>query len=166
MVNNSHDAPQTNLPPDMNLTEFAEDPMINQSLETLSKVDVPADFLPTVMYQVYERHHRDKVNWVFTSMISLALLISTLIFFTWDAADYGKTQNVDGFGTALTEKFRITVEPFQANLDAFGNIVKTTWKVTTAPYSKSPVLAYGLTLVILVATVLFWRRRTGRGRRS
>lgn len=84
--------------------DSADDLFITRSLKTLPSVEVPSAFLPNVMSQVYEYHHREKIRPAAVAWICLTLLLLCLALFSWDVADHMKDGEQPTFGAAFSYK--------------------------------------------------------------
>ena len=109
--------------------DIPEDSFISETLEGLSEIRVPSEFLPNVMFQVYERHHRDKVSWPRVIVISLVLMACSIGFFSWDVSDYRETQGLNNFKEAFDQKMDLVLDSLDKLFSAVSGIVGASWQL-------------------------------------
>jgi len=150
--------------------EQPEDSFVTESLRNLARIQVPATFLPNVMFQVYEKHHRRKINPRFVVLVSFTLLLLSLGFFLWDVIDY-MGENSLGFEKACESR----VDQAVANLDGVAAAVtaflSATWDIlvslTVAAFTAAPLIS-SVSLVAVLAGIAYLVRKRIRsaGRES
>ena len=132
--------------------DFPEDPLLSQSLGLLAKVQVPASFLPNVMYRVYETHHREKIKMPRVALMGLALLLASAAFFAWDVLDYMHLHGLPGFGEALSRKIDIMISQWDRLLSTTAGIFNATWHIITG---AGLMLLTRFALQILIIAAIF-----------
>ncbi|MDJ0838901.1 MAG: hypothetical protein QNK37_20445 [Acidobacteriota bacterium] len=133
--------------------DVPEDPFLTETLSNLSDIRVPSEFLPNVMFQVYERHHRDRLSWPQVMLISFILIVVSTGFFAWDVLDYMKAEGLSGFGTALDRKLDLVLNRFEGFLSAAGSVVSAGWQLLSGLFSETPITVQlgilGLLLIMI-----------------
>lgn len=138
--------------------DIPEDSFISETLGGLSEIRVPSEFLPNVMFQVYERHHRDKVSWPRVFVVSLVLLACSLGFFAWDVSDYQEAQSLGSFQKALDQKMDLVLGSLDNLFSAVSGVVGASWQLvggaTKHFFLETP--GWIQFLILLLAIALAW----------
>ena len=108
-----------------------EDEVLSQSIKGMPSIEVPSVFLPNVMFQVYEQHHRDKIHLPLVGLFSLLLFLLSFGFFVWDVQDYARANNLVDFQQALTRKIDTFFSRFDELFSALGGIISASWQIVT-----------------------------------
>lgn len=130
-----------------------EDSFLTESLSGLSKVTVPASFLPNVMFRVYEKHHREKLPRLFIVAASLVLAVLCALFFALDVNAYTTSHNVSSFAEGMTLKLDL-LRDFSSRLAAeSAGFFTAAWRIIAGAASATStstllLLALGLALTI------------------
>ena len=145
---------QEPMDPKMNgaMDDLPEDPLLSASLGDLGNIQVPANFTPTVMYRVYESHHRGRIKWAQLGVAALVLALLCLGFFAADVADFQKTENAASYG----EAWQARMGQIQSEVNQFfasaGSVVIAGWEVISGAVGKtSPMAVIGGLLLIAAA---------------
>ncbi len=137
-----------------------EDPFIEASMQTLESVQVPRSFLPNVMYQVYEIHHRDKISVPKTAIACLALLALSVAFYFWDVADAAARGGIP-FGEAFSLRLRAVMVNFDSVFSAISGMVAAAWQLAVGVSSRflGGVIGVGVLLLAASATLFVFARK-------
>jgi len=130
--------------------EFPEDPIIEQSIKGMPSLQVPGSFLPNVMYQVYEIHHRDRIGLGKAVLICAALLAISFGFYAWDVWDE-VVRDGGGFGDVFEERTRAAIASFDTLFSAISGMLSAAWQLALGTASLLPggaVLWIGLIAVL------------------
>ena len=120
--------------------DIPEDSFISETLGNMEDVNVPSEFLPNVMFQVYERHHRNKLNWTIIGVTSLVLLLLTVGFFLMDVLDYRSTEQIGTFGRALELRMEQLGEVFGNGVATLGSVVTTAWEIISGAVGETSMV--------------------------
>lgn len=141
-------------------SSLTEDAVISRSFQSLPSVEAPPGFLPNVMFQVYEYHHREKIKWSQVILVTLLLSILSLAFFVADVQSFAEENNLSSFDKALSLK----IDHFLGRADkfyaAFSGLLGASWQMVSGVTREwiggaSPVaLTIGLVLLVLIAVAL------------
>lgn len=146
--------------------DIPEDPFLGPSLDRLSTINVPADFLPNVMYRVYEKNARQRLNWAWVLAIMALLLIVSGGFLAWDVMLFQAEHNHASFAKA----FEARVEPFVSGASevfaAFGGMLSASWQLLSGLMQTQPGLIWGGLIFVLIVFALAWWQRGLLLRRS
>ncbi len=142
-----------------------DDPVLSQSIRSLATVEVPPAFLPNVMFQVYERHHREKVSIPWVVALSLLLIIMSVGLFIWDVIEFGRAQGLDNFQQALSRKSKDLVDNFDSLFAALSGLVSASWQLLSLFFSTTPVLLQ-ISIFAGLLVLAFFTRKWLAGLRS
>lgn len=117
---------------------------LSDSLKAMPPIEVPSGFLPNVMFEVYETHHREKISLPLTGLIASILFLLSGGFFVWDVMDYAAQTNATSFGEALNQKFTTLLQGFDSVFSAFSGILSASWQIVSGTvkmfFTTTPVL--------------------------
>lgn len=139
--------------------EIPEDPFLGPSLDRLSTINVPANFLPNVMYRVYEKNARQRLNWTWVVASSLLLLLLTVGCIGWDVSQF---QSAGGH-SSFSKAFEARIEPYVSSLSeifaAFGAMINASWQLCSGFIDAQPTVFWGgLVLFVVVFVGAWWQR--------
>ena len=141
--------------------EGFEDLFLEQSLGKIA-IQVPAGFLPNVMYRVYEKHYRDQLPLGRALAVALVPLLLSLGFFAWEVRDFQSGRNLTSFAEAVSQKYAIVTADFDNWLSVFSGILTASWQVITGSalffFTKTPIPLQLLIYAALVAFIFLIRR--------
>ena len=146
--------------------DLYDDPVLTQSFKQLPVVEAPTQFLPNVMTQVYEYHHREKINMKMVVGVSLVLLAGCLTFFAMDISDFAARHDLDDFSSGLSHKIQLFTDQFDNLLSAFSGMLSVSWQMVSGLLAKAPVwvlVAVVLGVVLFILAVRRYITELGRG---
>ncbi len=142
--------------------EIPEDPDFEQALKGLPEIKVPQSFLPSVMFQVYEKHAREKIVLWQVVLIALLLLGGACAFLALDVAALMESTGEPSLAQAFNNKVEAVLNNFDQVIAAFGTLVSISWslaKGTAAHFvTQTPPLVMAVLAAALVALVFGVRR--------
>ena len=146
--------------------DLPDDPFIGSSLDNLSKISVPADFLPNVMYRVYEKDARQRINLPMALGYGLLLLLLSVAALFWDVSSYQSMKELASFEEAFEARFA----PFRNSADelfgAFGGMLNASWQLLEGWWHTSPGTFWGLVFAVIGLVALVWWQRNYLTRRT
>ncbi len=134
--------------------ELFDDPVLSQSIRSMPAIEVPSAFLPNVMYQVFESHHRDKINLVAFAALSLTLLLLSAGLFVLDVQDYATAHQLPGFSQALSEKMNQLLNYFDGFFSAFTGILFASVRIVSGAMGMIP--SWLQILIIIAIPLAAW----------
>ena len=141
---------------------FPEDPFLSSSLSSLPSVPIPSNFLPNVMFQVYEKHHRGKISLWRVVVFSIVLTLLSCGFFIGDVLDYKEAHGKSDFQAAFSDKVDLMLADFDSLFSAFTSILTASWQIVTGAgslfFSNTPIVVQLMILAGIVALVYFIRK--------
>jgi hypothetical protein len=146
--------------------DIPEDPLLGPSLDRLSTIQVPADFLPNVMYRVYEKNARQRLNWVGVVVGTLALLALSLGFLAWDISLYQEQQQFKSFSEAMEARISPYTNSMSEVFAAFGGMLNASWQLLSGLMDTQPGLIWGGAILLLIIFGVAWWQRSFLMRRS
>ena len=146
--------------------DSADDLFISQSLKTLPGVEVPSAFLPNVMFQVYEYHHRERVSLPTVALFSSVLLVVACGLFAWDVSKHVGSGEHASFSHALDWKLD-RINHFSSEMaSAVSNVLISSWRVVSGAVGlfvkDTPITIQLITLAGVLAIIFLARRYLGR----
>lgn len=142
--------------------ELYDDPLLADSLASLSRVEVPTGFLPNVMYRVYETHLRERISLRQIGIISMVLILMCFGFFAWDVQDYTRNHALAGFGEGLDRKTDEMVAEFDSLVEATDGALSATWQMVTALsellFSGNRAFPIAILIGVVVALIVFFNK--------
>ena len=116
----------------MDPMSLAEQDALALSIRNLPGVEVPPNFLPNVMYQVYEVHHREKISFPLVAGVCVLLLILCAGFFAWDVQLFAEQVDAPSFSAAFDQK----LDEVSTKSDKLSNdiaaVFSASWQIITA----------------------------------
>ena len=143
-------------------TDLPEDPLLEESLRGLPEIKVPSTFLPNVMFQVYEKHARERISIPQVLLISAVLLILTIGFFTLDIYDYMAGHDIDGFSQGMSIKVKAVLAQFDEWLSAFGGLVSASWQIVSGSlgyFFKNVSIGIQILILLMILALGFGAKR-------
>jgi len=140
--------------------DLFDDPFLSESLKNMPELEVPSGFLPNVMFQVYEYHHREKINLPTVFTIGMALLLACLGLFAWDIQDFARDHSGGSFSEALSQRLDAIMASLDNLLSAITNILTASWQIvrgavglffTDTPFAVQLLIFAGLAALIYLA---------------
>ena len=138
---------------------FNEDPIITQSLNSLSTRHAPSGLLPNVMFRVYEKHYRRAISFSHVFLTSCLLLIATIALFTWDLCDTMRSQeHLNSLAEAASQRANQTLSLFDEWLVAISKIIAGSWHLLSALATKIGTNLLILILVVFIVLTAFTKK--------
>ncbi|CAM2008398.1 hypothetical protein [Acanthopleuribacter pedis] len=122
-------ADDASLSADQQAVEIPEDPDFDQAFKGLPEIKVPQSFLPSVMFQVYEKHAREKIVLWQVALIAVLLLAGAGAFLSLDVLAHMEVGGHLSFGQAFSDKVDTVLQSFDQVIAAFGTLVSISWSL-------------------------------------
>lgn len=143
-----------------------EDPFLGPSLDRLSTINVPADFLPNVMYRVYEKNARQRLNWSLVALGVVLLLLATVGFVAWDVVLFQTERGHASFSQAMEARIKPYVDNLSEVFAAVGGMLSASWQLLSGLLDTQPSLVWGGLICLCMLFGLAWWQRGFLMRRS
>jgi len=134
--------------------EIVEDPFIEETISSLEEVRVPSNLLPTVMYQVYERHHRNTLHWGRVCLIALLLALLAVIFFVLDVGALQEARGLDSFGAAFDVRLDEIISRIESFFSSIGHVLAAGWQLLLGTVRQAPFVTASIVVVLAVVVWL------------
>jgi hypothetical protein len=142
------------------------DAWLAKSLQQLPQVQVPSNFLPSVMFKVYEKHSRNLISWPRLGIYSGILLLGSLGFFFLDVLDHMASTGEASFTRAVSQLMEQAFSGSQQIVADLGGLTMAAWQITlgaiSAFFTQTSLLIQ--ILVFLVVVCLFFLFKKGWSR--
>lgn len=153
-------------PPPSEEHEAATENWLSESIQSLPQVEVPSNFLPNVMFKVYEKHSRNLIALPkFFGFVCL-LLFTSLIFFIWDVYDHLDGSGNTSFGQAFGQHMDQALSGSQQFLADLGGLLTAAWQITvsalSAFFTQTSFLLQATVLILLIAIVFLLKKGWSR----
>lgn len=134
--------------------EMDEDPILAESISSLAEVQMPAHFLPNVMFRVYEEHRREKLKLGFILVVSFILVLFSATYFALDVNAYREAQSLPSFQMALEQKLDLVREFSEGIVTGIAGIFSASWHIITGTVGMFIVSTSLLAKFLLVFAIL------------
>lgn len=149
-------------PPLDNLT----DNWLSDSLKKLPQVEVPSNFLPNVMFKVYEKHSRNLISWPKFAAFAGLLLILSIGFFLWEVSDHMQASQALSFGEAFSQRMDGALSGSQQIMGDLGGLFTAAWQITlsalSAFFTQTSVLLQATVFIGLIVLVILLKKGWSR----
>ncbi len=154
------------LPEDIQNIEPEDDPFedafLSQSLKNMPELEVPSGFLPGVMFQVYEYHHREKIHLPTVFTIGVALLVACVGLFAWDIQDFAREQGHGSFSEAFSQRMDAIMASMDSLFSAMTGVMSASWQIVRGAMgvfiSDTPFVLQALIFAGLAALIYLARK--------
>lgn len=140
--------------------ETSTDLWLSKSIHDLPQVEVPSNFLPNVMFKVYEKHARNLISLPKFYALSILLLLLCIGFFVWDVHDHMITSGETTFRNAFAQKMELALSGSQQIMGDLGGLFTAAWQIAVSAMGAfftqaSPLLQLTVFLTLIGAGFLF-----------
>lgn len=157
--------PSDSTPPSEDFENGSES-WLSQSIQNLPQVEVPANFLPNVMFKVYEKHSRNMITLPKFIGFTLIFLLASLVFFVWDVYDHMVSSGESSFAHAFGQRMDQALSGSQQIFADLGGLLTAAWQITLSAlgafFTQTSFLLQATVLLVLIAIVFLLKKGWSR----